>query len=55
MTVPMTEIVCPDCGTKGQWTEPREFNMMLKTYLGPIEIRGRACTTCGPRPRRASS
>ncbi len=36
-TVPMTEIVCPECGTKGQWTEPRDFNMMLKTYLGPIE------------------
>ena len=36
-SVPMTEIVCPDCGTKGSWTEPREFNMMLKTYLGPIE------------------
>jgi glycyl-tRNA synthetase len=36
-SVPMTEIVCPDCGTKGEWTEPREFNMMLKTYLGPIE------------------
>src|SRR6201994_319399 len=35
--VPMTEIVCPDCGTKGQWTEPRDFHMMLKTYLGPIE------------------
>ena len=35
--VPMAEIVCPDCGTKGQWTEPRDFNMMLKTYLGPIE------------------
>ena len=35
--VPMGDIVCPDCGTKGQWTEPREFNMMLKTYLGPIE------------------
>ncbi|MDF0529997.1 glycine--tRNA ligase [Tsukamurella sp. 8F] len=35
--VPMTEIVCPDCGTKGRWTEPRDFNMMLKTYLGPIE------------------
>ena len=33
----MTEIACPDCGTKGQWTEPREFNMMLKTHLGPIE------------------
>jgi glycyl-tRNA synthetase len=36
-SVPMSDIVCPDCGTKGQWTEPREFNMMLKTYLGPIE------------------
>ena len=35
--VPMSEITCPDCGTKGQWTEPRDFNMMLKTYLGPIE------------------
>ena len=35
--VAMTDIVCPDCGTKGQWTEPRDFNMMLKTYLGPIE------------------
>ena len=36
-SVAMTEIVCPDCGTKGQWTEPRDFNMMLKTFLGPIE------------------
>ncbi|MCB0928708.1 MAG: glycine--tRNA ligase [Mycobacterium sp.] len=35
--IPMTDVVCPDCGTKGQWTEPRDFNMMLKTYLGPIE------------------
>ncbi|WKV15627.1 glycine--tRNA ligase [Janibacter limosus] len=36
-TVPLSEIVCPDCGTRGQWTEAREFNMMLKTYLGVIE------------------
>ncbi|MCV7154553.1 glycine--tRNA ligase [Mycolicibacterium pyrenivorans] len=36
-SVPMSDIVCPDCGTKGQWTEPRDFNMMLKTHLGPIE------------------
>ncbi|GAB3115267.1 glycine--tRNA ligase [Janibacter alkaliphilus] len=35
--VPMDEIVCPDCGTKGRWTEPRDFQMMLKTYLGVIE------------------
>jgi glycyl-tRNA synthetase len=33
----LTEIPCPSCGTKGQWTEPRDFNMMLKTYLGPVE------------------
>src|SRR4051812_2643788 len=36
-SIPMSDIVCPDCGTRGQWTEPREFNMMLKTYLGVIE------------------
>ena len=36
-SIPMSEIVCPDCGTRGQWTEAREFNMMLKTYLGVIE------------------
>jgi glycyl-tRNA synthetase len=33
----LTDIPCPGCGNKGQWTEPRDFNMMLKTYLGPIE------------------
>ena len=36
-SIPLSEITCPDCGTKGQWTEPRDFNMMLKTYLGPVE------------------
>ena len=30
-------VPCPSCGTKGEWTEPRDFNMMLKTYLGPVE------------------
>ncbi|OKL52034.1 glycine--tRNA ligase [Buchananella hordeovulneris] len=33
----LAEIVCTNCGTRGQWTEPRDFNMMLKTYLGPVE------------------
>ncbi len=33
----LAEIVCSNCGTRGQWTEPRDFNMMLKTYLGPVE------------------
>ncbi len=35
--VPMADIVCANCGTKGQWTEPRMFNGLLKTYLGPVE------------------
>ncbi|QBJ98507.1 glycine--tRNA ligase [Rhodococcus sp. ABRD24] len=35
--VQMTEVVCPDCGTKGQWTEPKEFSGLLKTYLGPVD------------------
>jgi len=33
----MEEIPCPECGTVGKWTSPRDFNMMLKTYLGVIE------------------
>ncbi|WIB34457.1 glycine--tRNA ligase [Curtobacterium sp. MCSS17_005] len=33
----MAEIACPNCGTRGEWTEPREFSGMLKTYLGPVE------------------
>ena len=33
----MADIPCPNCGTKGAWTEPKMFNGLLKTYLGPIE------------------
>ena len=36
-SIPLTDINCPHCGNKGNWTEPREFNMMLKTYLGPVD------------------
>ncbi|MCK0111163.1 glycine--tRNA ligase [Ornithinimicrobium sp. F0845] len=35
--VDLADVNCPNCGTKGAWTTPREFNMMLKTYLGVIE------------------
>ena len=38
--VDLAEVNCPNCGTKGAWTEPREFNMMLKTHLGVIEDEG---------------
>ncbi|WP_084103285.1 glycine--tRNA ligase [Demequina sp. NBRC 110056] len=30
-------IACGNCGTRGQWTEPKMFNGLLKTYLGVTE------------------
>src|SRR3954454_7785370 len=37
-TVDINESVpCPNCGNRHTWTEPRHFNMMLKTYLGVVE------------------
>jgi glycyl-tRNA synthetase len=29
--------VCPACGMRGTLTAPRQFNLMFKTYMGPIE------------------
>ncbi|MBT4149117.1 MAG: glycine--tRNA ligase [Candidatus Marinimicrobia bacterium] len=31
------KIQCPKCGTTGNLTEPRQFNLMFKTHVGPIE------------------
>ena len=33
----MGEVVCPNCGTRGEWTEPQNFSGLLKTYLGPVD------------------
>ena len=33
----MADIVCVFCGTRGQWTEPRAFSGLLKTFLGPVD------------------
>jgi glycyl-tRNA synthetase len=33
----LADIVCENCGTRGQWTEPRAFSGLLKTYLGPVD------------------
>jgi len=30
-------IPCPNCGTRGAWTEPKQFNGLLRTFLGPVE------------------
>jgi len=42
------EIKCPECG--GDLTQPRSFNLLMKTYIGPIEdqsavayLRGETC------------
>jgi glycyl-tRNA synthetase len=29
-------VVCPECG-KGSLTPPRQFNLMFKTFMGPVE------------------
>jgi glycyl-tRNA synthetase len=28
---------CPVCGSRGGFTEPRMFNLMFKTFMGPVE------------------
>jgi glycyl-tRNA synthetase len=28
---------CPNCGNKGTLTEPRQFNLLFKTHVGPVE------------------
>ena len=33
----MADIACPDCGTRGQWTEPKSFSGLVKTYLGVVD------------------
>ena len=29
--------LCPKCGKRGEFTEPRDFNLMLRTHMGPLE------------------
>ncbi len=36
-SVPLSEIACANCGTRGKWTEPRQFSGLLKTWLGVVE------------------
>ena len=36
-TVDLKTVACPNCGTRGSWTEPKPFSGLLKTYLGVIQ------------------
>ncbi|MEK9907616.1 MAG: glycine--tRNA ligase [Aquiluna sp.] len=33
----LADVPCPNCGSKDIWTEPKNFNGLLKTSLGPVE------------------
>ena len=33
-------LTCPNCGNKGTFTEARQFNLMFKTFVGPVEDAG---------------
>ncbi len=33
----LAEVVCVSCGTRGEFTEPRQFSGLLKTFLGVVE------------------
>lgn len=33
----LNDIPCPNCGNKNTFTEARSFNLLFKTYIGPLE------------------
>ncbi|MFT4029961.1 MAG: glycine--tRNA ligase, partial [Protaetiibacter sp.] len=33
----LADIVCDSCGSRGNWTQPRAFSGLLKTFLGPVD------------------
>jgi glycyl-tRNA synthetase len=33
----LAEVACPNCGNRDTWTEPKQFNGLLRTSLGPVE------------------
>ena len=44
------KLACPTCGTRGNLTAPRKFNLMFKTFIGPMED---ASSTVYLRPETA--
>ncbi|OGU75271.1 MAG: glycine--tRNA ligase [Ignavibacteria bacterium RBG_16_34_14] len=36
----LQEINCPQCGNKNTFTSARQFNLMFKTFIGPVEDTG---------------
>jgi glycyl-tRNA synthetase len=36
----LSALSCPSCGNKGTFTDARKFNLMFKTFVGPVENSG---------------
>ncbi len=36
-SVSLEKVACANCGTKGEWTDPKLFNGLLRTHLGVTE------------------
>ncbi|HKI79686.1 MAG TPA: glycine--tRNA ligase, partial [Ignavibacteriaceae bacterium] len=36
----LAELNCPQCGNKNTFTSARKFNLMFKTFIGPVEDSG---------------
>jgi glycyl-tRNA synthetase len=36
----LAQLNCPQCGNKGTFTDARKFNLMFKTFIGPVEDTG---------------
>lgn len=36
----LSQLNCPNCGTQNSFTSPRKFNLMFKTFLGPVDQEG---------------
>ncbi len=36
----LVELNCPHCGSKNTFTSARKFNLMFKTFIGPVEDSG---------------
>ena len=36
----LADVNCPNCGNKGQFTEPKQFSGLLSTHLGPTQDTG---------------
>ena len=54
-TTRLADVACPNCGTRGAVDRAARLQRHAQDLPRPRSRTSRACTTCAPRPRRASS